>query len=118
MMNTDENPKPKRWPFIIQLPTICLALITVLGLCLPMTEEMKALGKLGFFLISLFAFPAGLTALIYVKNHAGALGNLEKPTKALAIINMILGGLLIVFFAFVFFWLIIGLLTVIGGIRV
>ena len=100
------------------MPTICLALITVLGLCLPMTEEMKALGKLGFFLISLFAFPAGLTALIYVKNHAGALGNLEKPTKALAIINMILGGLLIVFFALVFFGLIIGLLTVIGGIRV
>ena len=92
----NENSNPKRWPFIIQLPSLCLAPITWLGLHLPLPEEMKALGALGYFLIFFFAFPAGLIALIYMKKHAGALGSLEKPTKVLAIINILMGVLVVV----------------------
>ena len=93
MPNMDEETKTRRWPFIIQLPSLCLAPITVFGLSHPMAEQMKALGALGYFLIFFFAFPAGLIALIYMKRHAGALGSLEKPTKVLATINMLLGVL-------------------------
>ena len=95
MPNMDEETKPKRWPFIIQLPSLCLAPITWLGLHLPLPEEMKALGALGYALVFFFAFPAGLIALIYMKKHAGALGSLGKPTKVLAIINMLLGMLVV-----------------------
>ena len=95
MPDMNENPKPKRWPFIIQLPSLCLAPITWLGLHLPLPEEMKALGALGWALAYFFSFPAGLIALIYMKRHAGALGSLGKPTKVLAIINMLLGMLVV-----------------------
>ena len=93
MPDMNENPKPKRWPFIIQLPSLCLAPIALLGRSLPLPEEVEVLGIFGFALIIIFAFPAGLIALIYMKRHAGALGSLEKPTKVLATINMLLGVL-------------------------
>lgn len=96
MPDMNENPKPKRWPFIIQLPSLCLAPIALLGRSLPLPEEVEVLGIFGFALIIIFAFPAGLIALIYMKRHAGALGTLENPTKALAIINMLLGMLVAV----------------------
>ena len=95
MPNMDEETKTRRWPFIIQLPSLCLAPITWLGLHHPLPEEMKALGTLGYALVFFFAFPAGLIALIYMKRHAGALGSLGKPTKVLAIINMLLGMLVV-----------------------
>ena len=95
MPDMDEETKPKRWPFIIQLPSLCLAPITVFGLSHPMAEQMKALGALGYALVFFFAFPAGLIALIYMKRHAGALGSFKKPTKVLAIINMPLGMLMV-----------------------
>ena len=34
-------------------------------------------------------------ALRYIRKHAGALGSLGKPTKVLAIINMLLGMLVV-----------------------
>ena len=90
MSDMNENPKPKRWPFIIQLPSLCVASIALLHRSLPLV-----LGALADVLVFFFAFPADLIALIYMKRHAGALGSLGKPTKVLAIINMLLGMLVV-----------------------
>ncbi|MBQ6656208.1 MAG: hypothetical protein IJM64_02845 [Ottowia sp.] len=84
MPNMDEETKTRRWPFIIQLPSLCLAPITVFGLSHPMAEQMKALGALGYFLIFFFAFPAGLIALIYMKRHAAALAEAEGDFASIA----------------------------------
>ncbi|MBR6976108.1 MAG: hypothetical protein IKH84_04330 [Ottowia sp.] len=96
MPDTNEETKPKRWPFIIQLPSLCVAPIALLRLSLPLTGEVKVLGALAYVLVFFFAFPAGLIALIYMKRHAGALGSLEKPTKVLAIINILMVVLVVV----------------------
>ena len=96
MSDMNENPKPKRWPFIIQLPPLCLAPIALLGRSLPLTGEVKVLGALAYVLVFFFALPAGVMALRYIRKHAGALGSLEKPTKTLAIINIIMGVLVVV----------------------
>ena len=74
---------------------------------------MKALGALGYALVFFFAFPAGLIAQIYMKKHAGALGSLGKPTKVLAIINIMMGGLLI---GFIVFLVIFAIVVVFSGI--
>ena len=91
MPNMDEETKPKRWPFIIQLPSLCVAPIALLSRSLPLV-----LGALAHVLVFFFALPAGVMALRYIRKHAGALGSLEKPTKVLAIINIIMGVLVVV----------------------
>ena len=101
MPNMDEETKPKRWPFIIQLPSLCVAPIALLGRSLP-SAEMKALGALCYVLVFFFAFPAGVMALRYIRKHAGALGSLEIPTKTLAIINIIMGVLVVAPLLFLF----------------
>ena len=90
----NEETETKRWPFIIQLPSLCVAPIALLGRSLP-SAEMKALGALCYVLVFFFAFPAGVMALRYIRKHAGALGSLEIPTKTLAIINILLGVLVV-----------------------
>ena len=91
----NEETETKRWPFIIQLPSLCVAPIALLRLSLPMTGEVKVLGTLAYDLVFFFALPAGVMALRYIRKHAGALGSLEIPTKTLAIINIIMGVLVV-----------------------
>ena len=107
MQNMDEKTKQEIWPFIIQLPTICLGpiafgdtIIRTLSNAAP--KEPSSWSGLVYILILLYAFPAGLTAFIYARRHAGALGNLEKTTKVLAIINMMMGALMIGLVSFIF----------------
>ena len=102
MSDMNENPKPKRWPFIIQLPPLCLAPIALLGRSLPLTGEVKVLVALCYVLAFFFALPAGVMALRYIRKHAGALGSLEIPTKTLAIINIIMGVLVVAPLLFLF----------------
>ena len=97
MSDMNENPKPKRWPFIIQLPSLCVAPIALLHRSLPLV-----LGALAHVLVFFFALPAGVMALRYIRKHAGALGSLEKPTKTLAIINIIMGVLVVAPLLFLF----------------
>ena len=112
MPNMDEETKTRRWPFIIQLPSLCVAPIALLRLSLPMTGEVKVLGTLCYVLVFFFALPAGVMALRYIRKHAGALGSLEIPTKTLAIINIIMGVLVVAPLLFLF------LAVVIFGVRV
>ena len=56
MPDMNEETKTRRWPFIIQLPSLCLAPITWLDLHLPLPEEMKALGTLGYALVFFLRF--------------------------------------------------------------
>ena len=113
MRNMDEKTKQEIqeiWPFIIQLPTVCLGpiafgytIIQSLPTAGPQDPSSWAswVGTV-YFLILFYAFPAGLIAFIHIRRHAGALGNLEKTTKVLAIINMIMGALMIGLVACVF----------------
>ena len=110
MRNMDEKTKQEIqeiWPFIIQLPTVCLGPIAfgytiIQSLATAGPKDPSSWAGFVYFLILLYAFPAGLTAFIYIRRHAGALGNLEKTTKVLAIINMIMGALMIGLVSFIF----------------
>ena len=107
MRNMDEKTKQEIWPFIIQLPSVCLGPIAfghtiIRSLSTAGPKEPSSWAGLVFGLIVLYAFPAGLIAFIHIRRHAGALGNLEKTTKVLAIINMMMGALMIGLVSFIF----------------
>ena len=112
MRNMDEKTKQEIWPFIIQLPTVCLGPIafgyTIIrslsdaGPKDPASWAGASWVGLVYIMILFYAFPAGLTAFIYARRHAGALGNLEKTTKVLAIVNMMMGALMIGLVACIF----------------
>lgn len=122
MRNMDEKTKQEIWPFIIQLPTVCLGPIAfgytiIQSLATAGPKDPPSWAGHVYLLIIFLAFPAGLAGMKYIKRHAGALGSLEKPTKVLAIINLIMGGIMGgLMGAFLLFLLIFAIVAVFSGI--
>lgn len=118
MPDMNEETKREIWPFITQLPSVCLGAIVfghviIRSLSTVGPKEPASWAGHVFLLTVMWAFPAGLIALAHIKKHAGELGRLEKPTKVLAIINIIMGGLLI---GFIVFLVIFAIVAVFSGI--
>lgn len=112
--NNDNNSKV-RWPFILQIPTILFLPVIALWSTTPTNvlnasdggRALESFGLLGEKYIFYLAIPFGIIGRRYVKKRPGRLGNLERPTKVLALINIVAGaleiGLLIIIFLGVMF---------------